>query len=181
MGALSIQALARHRRIIAVLLALLFTGAIADLPAYAGSGSDAPIRIANQDVRLEGDVVVIVYDIEAPDGVPYAVTLELRREGDPSFSFVPRSVTGDIGDVRTAGAGRVIRWEYLKDIPEGLRGEDYYFRIEASRPGGFPWFWVGLGTAAAVGVTIVLFSGKTTSAGSQSGPAELPMPPGRTQ
>jgi len=179
MRALSIQALARHRRFIAVALAVLFAGTIADIPAFAGPGSDSPLRVTNQDVRVEGDVVVITYDLAAPEGTPCAVTLELRRESDPSYSFVPVSVTGEIGDGRKAGTGKTIRWEFLKDVPAGFRGDDYYFTIEAARPGGFPWFWVGLGAAATVGATVVLFSGKATSAGTQSAPQPLPMPPAR--
>ncbi|HTO93733.1 MAG TPA: hypothetical protein VMM80_05155 [Bacteroidota bacterium] len=177
MGAPSIQSLARHRRRIAIALALLFTGAIADIPALAGS--DPPIRITHQDVRIEGDVVVITYNLEAPEGTPCTVTVELRKESDPSFSFVPRSLTGDIGDVKTAGTGKTVRWEYLKEFPVGLRGDDYYFTLQADKAGGFPWFWVGLGAAATVGATVVLFAGKTTSAGTQGAPQELPLPPAR--
>ncbi|HUI11705.1 MAG TPA: hypothetical protein VL221_15335 [Bacteroidota bacterium] len=179
MRLLSIQALSRHRRSIAVLLAILLATLVADLPAHAGSGADSPIRISNQGVHIEGEIVVITYDIEAPEGTPCAVTVELRKESDPSFSLSPKSLTGDFGELKSAGAGRTIRWEYLKDFPAGFRGEDYYFRIEAVRPGGFPWFWVGLGTAAAVGATVVLFSGKATSAGTPAGPQQLPMPPAR--
>jgi len=179
MCTLSILALARHRRSIAIALGVLFAGTIADIPAFAGPGPDAPFRITHPDVRMEGDVVVITYDLEVSDNLPCTVAVELRRESDPSFSLVPTSVTGEIGDARKAGTARVIRWEYLKDVPGGFRGEDYYFTIEASRPGGFPWFWVGLGAAATVGATVVLFSGKATSAGTQAAPQELPMPPAR--
>jgi len=173
----SIQALARRRRFIALLMAVLFTSALADLPAFAGS--DAPIRVSNQDVHIEGDIVVITYDLDAPEGTACSVTVELRRESDPSFTFVPRSLTGDIGEVKPGGPGKVIRWEYLREFPVGLRGDDYYFRIEAVKPGGFPWFWVGLGAAAAVGTTVVLFKGKATSTGAQPGTQDLPLPPAR--
>jgi len=162
-----------------MILGSIFVAAILDISAFAGQDPDAPFRIKRQDVRMEGDVVVITYDLEVTDGLPCTVNVTLRRESDPSFSVVPTTVTGEIGEARKAGTGKVIRWEFLKDIPGGLTGEDYYVTIEAARPGGFPWFWVGLGAATAVGATVVLFSGKATSAGTQAGPQELPMPPSR--
>ena len=117
-----------------MILGSIFVAAILDISAFAGQDPDAPFRIKRQDVRMEGDVVVITYDLEVTDGLPCTVNVTLRRESDPSFSVVPTTVTGEIGEARKAGTGKVIRWEFLKDIPGGLTGEnrDEIMSLEAA-------------------------------------------------
>jgi hypothetical protein len=177
---MSIQGFASMQRWTGSVVILAFLVAFADIPAIARTGGDSPIRVLNQDVRIEGDVALIGYDLEAPEGGTFIVAIELRREGDPSFALIPSGLTGDIGEVKSAGPRKMIRWEYLKVFPFGLSGEDYYFRIEVSRPKGFPWLWVGLGTAAAAGAAVAILSGKSSAAKpAPPGTQELPLPPGR--
>jgi hypothetical protein len=176
---MSIQGNTGVQRGISSFLILACLAAFADIPAIARTGGDTVIRVSNQDVRIEGDVALISYDLEAPEGGTYLIAIELRRENDPSFSLVPSSLTGDIGEVKSAGTRKLIRWEYLRDFPMGLRGEDYYFRIEVNRAGGFPWLWVGLGSAAVAGAVAVLMTGKSSGPSAPPGTQELPMPPAR--
>ena len=176
---MSIQGLAGRLRGISSVLILAFLVAFADFPAVARTGGDAVIRVSNQEVRIEGEVALISFDLEATEGGTYLIAVELRRESDRSFSLVPSNLTGDIGEVKPGGAKKIIRWEYLKDFPFGLTGEDYYFRIEASRPGGFPWLWVGLGSAAAAGAAVVILAGKSSAASAPPGASEMPLPPPR--
>ncbi len=167
------------RKGICVLLIPAFLVALADLPAFARTGADETIRVTNQIVRIEGDVALISYDLEAPEGSSYVVTIELRRESDPSFSLVPSNLAGDIGDVKGPGTRKLIRWDYLRDFPIGLRGEDFYFKIDVSRAGGFPWLWVALGSAAVAGGVVAIIAGKSSSPAPQPGTTELPLPPAR--
>jgi len=161
-------------------LIVAFLAALADVPALARPGADAPVRVANQDVRIEGEVALISYDLDAPEGGTFVVTLELRRENDPAFAYIPSNITGDIGEVQATGTRKLIRWEYLKNFPKGLTGDDYYFKIEVNRPGGFPWLWVALGSAAVAGGVVAIMSGKSsTGGGAQPGTQELPLPPAR--
>jgi hypothetical protein len=176
---MSIQGFARRLRGTSSVLILAFLIAFADIPAIARTGGETAIRVANQEVRIEGEVALISYDLEAPEGGTYVVALELRRESDRSFSLVPTNITGDIGELKSGGARKVIRWEYLKDFPFGLTGEDYYFKIELSRSGGFPWLWVGLGTAAAAGAVVVIMAGKSSTPSAPQGTVDLPLPPAR--
>lgn len=176
---MSIQGFASMQRWTSSVVILAFLVAFADIPAIARTGGDAVLRVSNQEVRIEGDVAIIAYDLEAPEGGTNVVAVELRRESDRSFSMVPSNLTGDIGEIKSAGPRKVIRWEYLKDFPFGLSGEDYYFRIEVSRSGGFPWLWVGLGSAAAAGAAIVILAGKSSAASAPPGITELPLPPAR--
>jgi hypothetical protein len=156
---------------------LAFLVALADIPAIARTGGDNVLRVSNQDVRIEGDVAFISYDLEAPEGGTNIITIELRRENDPSFVLVPSDLTGDIGELKSAGPRKLIRWEYLRDLPIGMRGEDYYFKIEASRPGGFPWLLVGLGSAAAAGAVVAIVARKSSGTSAPPGVQELPLPP----
>lgn len=176
---MSIQRFAGRLRWTSSVLILAFLVTFADIPAFARTGGEAVIRVSNQEVRIEGEVAFISYDLEAPEGGTYVITVELRRESDRSFSLVPTNLTGDIGELKSGGTKKTIRWEYLKDFPFGLTGEDYYFKIEASRPGGFPWLWVGLGSAAAAGAAVVIMAGKSSTSSAPPGTSELPLPPAR--
>ncbi len=176
---MSIQGFAGRLRWTSSVLILAFLVAFADIPAFARPGGEAVIRVSNQEVRIEGEVAFISYDLEAPEGGTYVITVELRRESDRSFSLVPTNLTGDIGEIKSAGAKKIIRWEYLKDFPFGLTGEDYFFKIEASRTGGFPWLWVGLGSAAAAGAAVVILAAKSSTSPAAPGTSELPLPPAR--
>ena len=167
------------RRGICRVLIPAFLLTLADFPALARPGGEAGIRVTNQVVHIEGDVALISYDLEAPGGGPYVVTIELRRENDPSFSLVPSNLSGDIGEVASPGPGKLIRWEYLRDFPIGLRGEDFYFKIEASRSGGFPWLWIALGSAVVAGGVVAIVAGKSSPGPSPSPATELPLPPAR--
>jgi hypothetical protein len=176
---MNIQHFAVRRRGFSAILTLTFLLALTDIPAFARPAPNAPVRISNQDVRLEGEQVLISYDLEGPEGGTYIVTIELRRESDPSFRAVPSAVIGDIGEVKTPGPHKLIRWQYLGDYPVGLRGDDYYFRIEVNRSGGFPWLWVGLGSAAVAGGLVAIVASKSSAGPSQAGLQELPLPPAR--
>lgn len=176
---MSMQGFAGHTRGICVAVIIAFLAALADVPALARGEGDGEVRVTNQTVRIDGDVALISYDLEAPEGVTYIVSVELKRESEPSFSLIPTGLSGDVGEVRTPGPGKLIRWIFLRDFPVGLHGEDYYFRIEVNRPGGFPWLWVGLGTAAAAGAVVAIVSGRGSSSAAQPGIQELPLPPAR--
>lgn len=176
---MSIQGFAGRQRGTSGILIVSFLVAFADIPAIAHTGGDAAIRVSNQDVRIEGEVALISYDLDAPEGGTYIIALELRRENDPSFTLIPSNLTGDIGEVKSGGPRKIISWEYLRNFPFGLSGEDYYIKIGVSRSGGFPWLWVGLGSAAAAGAAVVIMAGKSSAASAPPGTQDLPLPPAR--
>jgi hypothetical protein len=176
---MSIQGFAARQRGTSCILIVAFLVAFADIPAIARTGGENEVRVSNQDVRIEGDIAFISYDLEGPEGGTYIISVELRREHDPSFILVPSDLTGDIGEVKPGGIRKLIRWEYLRDLPIGIRGEDYYFKIEVIRPGGFPWLWVGLGSAAAAGGVIAILARRSSASPAPPGAQVLPLPPAR--
>lgn len=178
---MSIRGFRRIRRPLCGILILAFLFAFSDLPLLARDGDEPAVRVSNQDIRIEGDVAFISYDLEGPDGGTYVIAVELRRESDPSFSFIPSGLSGDIGDVKSPGPKKIIRWEYLKDFPVGLHGEDFYVTISARRSGGFPWVLVGLGSAAVAGAIVAVISAKSSGPASPAAQQPLPLPPARNQ
>jgi hypothetical protein len=164
----------------ATILSFLAVATIAT--AWAGAGSDDVKHATNQDVRVEGDVVFISYELEVPADETYIVELVLLKESDPSFNVHPTNVSGEVGEVTKTGPKRLIRWEYKKDFPTGFRGEDYYFRIDVSPSGHFPWLWTGLGTLAVGTAAFVLLTHTHTSSTppSESTSVGIPYPPSRS-
>ncbi len=128
---------------------------------------------------LVGDEVLITYQLNAPRSKTYEVSVILKRETDPNFAVIPRAVSGDVGTGKFAAGARQIRWDYLKDIPEGLTGSGYWFEITANEvveEGGSSWWIYAAGGAAAVTGAIVLLGGGGSDGGTPP-PQTLPNPP----
>ena len=144
---------------------------------------DAPIRVRNQEWKVEGNVVVVTFDLDGPSEKIYIVSVVLLREDDSRFRLTPKSVQGNIGEGVSAGLSRKIVWEYRKDVPQGLAGEGYYFEIVARihEAGGGSWLYYLLGgVVAAGGAAGYLLTNKAkTETGSTPTSTELPGPPAR--
>lgn len=112
---------------------------------------DTP-KAANVRFQASDSKVVITYDLRGERDMHYRVSVFLRKESDPSRSFKPKLVTGDVGENVTAGEGRQIVWDLRKEVPTGLEGSDYFFVVTAEKQSsGFPW-WTG---AAVVGAGLI--------------------------
>jgi hypothetical protein len=96
------------------------------------------------------------------------------KENDPSVKFVPKSVSGDCGEIGTPGKGKEIRWEFKKDLAVDLSGEGYYFEISVDKVGGGPWLYLALGAAAGGVAALLLLKKKEETV---LPPKELPLPP----
>jgi len=137
----------------------------------------------NVHFEVAGDLVRIYYDLNAPLEQVHAVRVVLYRESDPAFAYRPVNLTGDVGTIVFPGAKRRIIWEFTKEFPEGLNGNDYYFVVEAE--GLEPessnlWWWVGGGAAVAAGVVVLLVAGgKSTGQVVIPPTVTFPVPPGR--
>jgi len=103
--------------------------------------------------------IVIAFDLQAQAGEKYKVNLTLLRERDVRFKFTPKTVAGHVGEIVLAGPEGIhsensLRavWDYKKDFPPGLYGDDYYFEITVEPVvAGINWFLYVLGGAALVG------------------------------
>jgi len=158
-----------------VILPLLFT--MCGLPSY-GRADEPQVKVQNIAWMVRDDAALITYDLIGSAGETYDVGIVLKNELERSLLIVPRSLSGDVGEGRSAGVGKSIRWEFRKDFPGGLPGEGYYFELTVEpASGGFPWLLVGLGVAVAGGGAALLFRSRN-----ESTPVTeplLPLPPPR--
>lgn len=139
---------------------------------------DRPGRIDTARWEVSGDVVVITYDLIGDEALTYDVSITLTRESDKNFKIVPVSVKGAIGKGKHAGLRNEIRWEYKKDVPQGLSGDDYAFVfiiqiIKVEEGSNFLYYLAG-GAALVGGAALLVLSGSKKAESTASG---LPSPP----
>jgi len=78
-----------------------------------------------------GNKVVVYYDLLGVDGQEYDVKVILKRQRDPRFVYEPKNLSGDVGKGKFGGTGRQISWDILREYPQGLDGDDFYFSVTA--------------------------------------------------
>lgn len=132
--------------------------------------------ITNVNWKVDGDEIIITYDLKGDPDKRYDVTVVMLREDVSSFRIVPQNAEGDVGIGFFAGPGRQITWSYKKDYPAGFQGEGYYFEVRVKSAGGDnTWLYYTIGATALVGgVVAILLATKEASS-----EKELPFPPGR--
>ncbi|MFH0991059.1 MAG: hypothetical protein V1799_13705 [bacterium] len=136
--------------------------------------------IVVKNIRFEftGNKVLIHYDVIGPAGQQYNIKVLLKRRKNPRFEFVPKAISGDVGEGRSGGYGKQIVWEIERDFPNGLDGDDFYFRIEAEviTAGSSLLYYLG-GGAVVVGTAAYFLLMKKTDSGVSEG--TFPKPIGR--
>ena len=167
------------RPLTAALLPLLLIFLL-DVRALGQERQDEKGKIENAEWRLAGEVVLITYDLVSDPNLSYEVRVTLTRESNKSFRLVPRSVTGAVGKGKFAGSRMEIRWEYKKDVPQGLEGEDYSFEFVVNvirEEGGSSWIYYVGGLGLAGVAAGVLLGGKKESPAATTTGTNLPTPP----
>ncbi len=150
-----------------------------DVNALAQERPEDKGRIENARWQMEGDVVVITYDLIGDANISYEVNVTLTRESNKSFRLAPRAVRGAVGKGKFAGMRMEIRWDYKKDVPLGLEGEDYAFEfainvIKEEGGSNLLYYLGGLGLAGAAAAAVLLGGSKQAASPT---PAGLPVPP----
>lgn len=142
---------------------------------------EVPGRIENARWEVSGDIVIITYDLIADSDLTYDVSITLTRESDRNFKVFPVSVSGAVYKGKHAGSRKEIRWQYKKDVPQGLSGDDYAFviviQIIKESGGSNLLYYLGGGALVVGGAAVLLLSGSKNA--EPSTPAGLPSPPGR--
>ena len=157
-----------------ILISLIIFSSL-NIPLHANKND---IQIKNLDWWVEDNVVVIKYDLLAPAHRRYNVNILLRREILHDFYIQPQNISGDVGQGAFAGENRIIRWLYLEDVPQGLKGDDYYFELIVSpvnERGVGVWLYVSAGVAVAGSATYLLLGRR--NGGESRDP--IPEAPGR--
>lgn len=122
------------------------------------TGSTGPMaraqEVETRDVQAyqQGNRVVVTYAFIGDAGAEYEVSLRVSDDGGRSFRIEPSAVSGAIGENVEPGGRKQIMWKVLEDVPGGLEGSDYKFKvvvrkIRADEAGAF-----GVGTVASSGL-----------------------------
>ncbi len=174
-----IALLGRTKALCYILAGLLFAELV---PAVVYAGDEIAVKNVNYEVT--GELVRIYYDLVGPLDKVHKVSLYLRRAGDTTFAYRPVYLTGDVGSIVFPGEKRRITWDFLKDFPEGMKGDDFYFTVEAEMvetPGINPLYWIGGGAAVVGGVLAIVLLSKGGETPPPPPPPGFPTPPGRPQ
>lgn len=134
-------------------------------------------RAANVDWVMDGEDMVISYDLIGDSLAVYDVSVSLLRTGDPDFQLVPVRAYGDIGEGKFAGRARSIRWRIQEELGRLPEGDDFVVEVTVEDLDDLPWFLVVVGVAVG-GATIYSF----VQNGEDADPPpilELPGPPAR--
>jgi len=144
--------------------------------------ADDEIAVRNVRYELTGELVRVYYDLVGPLDKVHKVAIYLRREGDSTFAYRPVYLTGDVGSIVFPGEKRRITWDFLKDFPDGIQGDDFFFTVEAEMvraPGVNPLYWIGGGAAVVGGVLAIVLLSKGGEPPPPPPTPGFPSPPGR--
>lgn len=172
----------RWQQPIASMLLFLLLSIIANVPAYSFQVQQerGDVRVSNIEWKAEGDIITISFAMSALKDQKYKVSVSLLREKEPRFKLTPRSLHGHVGEIAYSSVNLQMVWDYKKDVPQGLQGDDYYFEITVEPiNGGSSWYYYVLGGVVAAGGTAVYLLRNGTSAASPTPTTELPAPPVR--
>lgn len=142
------------------------------------TSSSESVLVENVSYAVSGGKIFIKYDLLGSNDQAYNVSLALKRSSSDNIIYVPKTVSGDIGEIHSAGKDKQIIWEIKNDFPQGLSGEDYYFVVQAEKIDESSNFltWAGIGVAAIVTAVTYLIIGKNDSDNPES---SFPPPPNR--
>ncbi len=150
----------------------LFLHLIVCLPSFAQEESKYGM---NGSWKLDGDRVKITYELFLPLDRTYDVQVVLKKEGDSTFSIIPKTIEGAIGRIQYTGGRLEINWDYKKDIQGELEGKFRFdFDVkEVVEESGWKWWHYAAGGAAVLVGTIVAINAGTKD----NPPTGLPGPP----
>ena len=159
-----------------VLIALLLMQGVPLSIALARE--DNPVQ--NVHFEISGTKILILYDLQGSTSESFVVKLTLRRTSNTTFAYVPKIVSGDIGEGKLGGKNKQITWEILREFQQGLAGDDFYFVVTANvlPSGSNAWLWFGGGAAVLGGTAFLLLKGKAEGPVS-TGDTGFPQPIGR--
>jgi len=136
------------------------------------------INARNINAVVAGDQITITYDINNPKNYTLQVATQMKKKNDNSFRYIPKYLSGDIGEGKFHGKDKKIIWDSKKERLPLFNMDDYFFEIAVkiipTTNNNYNWLWIGAG-AVVVGGTVLYFILKD---GENSGP-NMPQPPGR--
>ena len=104
------------------------------------------LEVKNLSFKSDGNVVTIKYDLEGMVNKKYKTYIRLSNDSGKTFTVRPKTISGDIGKNIYPGINKKITWNFSKDFPDGLEGENYVFAVDAElqKRSLLPYFAVGV-------------------------------------
>ncbi len=121
------------------------------LPLSAQSVSVENVAFTEHD-----DLVLIRYDLFAPEGKLCRISLSLSDDKGETFRIKPVTINGDVGKNIRAGEARQIVWDLKADFPEGLSGVNFVFAVDAEIQSKSKWPYYLIGAGVIGGAALVL-------------------------
>ncbi|MBI4645328.1 MAG: hypothetical protein HY738_01740, partial [Bacteroidia bacterium] len=89
------------------------------------------LSISNVHSQQQGDSVLIYYDIlgTTPEQ-KFDIRVHCSTDGGKIYGEALKSVSGDVGENITGGAGKIIIWDALKDVQK-IEGKNIKFDVRA--------------------------------------------------
>ena len=116
----------------AVCLGIILLGLIAYSTVYSAVPENhAPVvKNVYAQQRPGTRLVDITYDVEDADGDSLEIIIEASDDNGKTYTIIPKSLTGDVGENITPGRGKKIVWDVGKDLPN-TKGENFKVRVIA--------------------------------------------------
>ena len=155
--------------------------------AFVLEMTPAEIALAGDEVHVQNirmtrtaSQIVVLYDLIGTCE-KYSVTITLKRKGEALFRYSPKNVSGDCGEEVTSGIDKRIAWDYQREFPMGLPGDDYsvVVEVEVETSGISPFVWIGGGVALAGAMALLLLTRKRDAVQSSPDNSGFPVEPAR--
>ena len=75
-------------------------------------------------------LIEITYDVEDEDGDLLEITVEASDDNGNTYTIIPQSLTGDVGEDIQPGTGKLIVWNVGKDLPD-TNADNFKVRVIA--------------------------------------------------
>lgn len=121
------------------------------LPLFSQS-----VQIENVFFHEQNDLVLIHYDLSAPEGKLCRVSLLLSDDKGQTFHIKPNTIAGDVGRQIESGKNREIVWDLKADFPKGLTGKNFVFAVDAEIQSSNKWPYYLLGAGVIGGAALVI-------------------------
>ena len=123
-----------------------------------------------------GDQITITYDINNLKNHILQVATRMKKKNDNSFRYVPKYLSGDIGEGNFHGKDKKIIWDSKRERLPLFKLDDYFFEIDVKiippKKNNSPnWLWIGAGATVVVGTVLYFIL--------RDGSGQMPKPPGR--
>ncbi len=126
----------------------------------------------------QGNRYTILFDVIGEPTDNFEIELYLMDKSNKSFERKLKQLTGAFGTGKFSGTGKILIWDFEKEINGGLDNNNLYLKLVVEKAsGGIPWY-VWAGGVVAGGVAAVLLGGKKDNGGGTTS-VSIPVPPAR--